>query len=96
MEIKRLEQWSVAAASDDPYMAPERRGIALHGRVYGHGRFPDGSEITTSRVTKVEGRLITTYSGNQYELGDIDQGYLQWMHEKGFSYNYDNPIKTSK
>lgn len=74
----RLENWSVRSLSD-PYTPPECRRQALHGRVYGHHRFEDGVEVTTSDITVVElveGRLVVwTRSGSAYQLGEIDACY---------------------
>lgn len=41
----------------------------VNGNCYGdkHGRFPDGMNITTSKVVRVEGDIVHTKSGNSYK-----------------------------
>ena len=68
----KLENWSVVS---DPYQAPEIAGYYLHGIVYGHPRFNDGVEVTTSRVVGVRGDRIFTSSGHLYELGNVASEY---------------------
>jgi hypothetical protein len=71
----RLENWSVVFSETDPYLAPELQKIALHGNVYGHPRFDDGSSVTTSTIKELRGELIITNSGSEYELGEVDPEY---------------------
>lgn len=69
-----LQNWSLVFR--DPYKAPEIQHPALHGKVYGHPRFEDGSTVTTSSVVGItEDGKIKTYSGSEYELGVVDQKY---------------------
>ena len=68
----KLENWS---AVSDPYQVPEIAGYYLHGIVYGHPRFDDGSEVTTSRIVGIIGDEVLTHSGNLYELGNADSEY---------------------
>ena len=70
----RLEQWSIINTGS-PYAGPELVSQRLHGRVYGHPRFDDGEWVTTSPIKAVEDGVVTTYSGSQYELGEVDPQY---------------------
>ena len=74
----RMENWSVVSC-DSPYTAPELLVARLHGKVFGHPRFPNGAEVTTSRVagcSEVEDHLeIVTGSGSHYVLGEVDPNY---------------------
>jgi len=48
----------------------------LHGNVFGHPRFADGHPVTTSRIVgKNSDDTVVTYSGNVYELGEVDPAY---------------------
>ena len=71
----KLENWSVVAGMANPYQAPEQCVQCLHGTVYGHPRFEDGSSITTSRIVRAQGGIIETFSGSLYELGEVDPVY---------------------
>ena len=85
-----LKNWSLVFR--DPYCAPELQKPALHGKVYGHRRFLDGSSITTSTVVGItEDGKIKTYSGSEYELGDVDPRY-----ESMFPNAKDRLIKSAK
>jgi hypothetical protein len=82
-----IEGWRCIPANDDPFMAPELAGICIAGR------FGD-KHIRTSRVKHVEGRMVTTASGNGYELGEVDPDYLDWIKSEGRSFDPANPIKV--
>lgn len=71
-----LRNWSVVIAEEfDPYKAPELYAARLHGNVYGHHKFVDGAEITTSRVVGVTENAVLTNSGSTYELGEVNPEY---------------------
>ena len=70
----RLENWAVIAVPDSPYQAPELWRQRLHGNVYGHPRFGNGTEVTTSPITSKKGENILTRN-TEYELGIIDTEY---------------------
>lgn len=72
----RLENWSVVVQpTANPYMAPEQLKSCLHGKIYGHSRFEDGSNVTTSEIIGINKDKIETYSGSIYELGKVDPLY---------------------
>lgn len=76
--MAKLEQWSVVAGDFNPYTPPECVERRLHGQVSEHPTFPDGAEVTTSRIVRVAGGerlLAVTNSGTTYELGEIDPRY---------------------
>lgn len=88
----RIERWSVGVGGDG-YQAPEVCGIVLHGVVTGHPRKADGSEVTTSRVRKVEGRVVLTNSGNTYLLGEPHPEYAE---KYPAALDPENPIKVCR
>lgn len=70
-----LKNWSVTTFEESVYLAPEQRCPRLHGEVYGHAMFPDGASITTSPMVSRRGDIVTTQSGSEYELGDVNPAY---------------------
>ena len=73
--MPRLENWSLVIKTVNPYQAPELGVQCLHGFVYGYPRFEDGTEITTSRIERIEEEIVVTKSGTRYALGDVDPDY---------------------
>ena len=73
MTIK-IENWAIVSPQD-PYTAPELLRFSLKGEVYGHPRFSDGFEVTTSYIIGSDGETITTKSGSKYELGKVKDEY---------------------
>ena len=73
-----LKNWCVGG---DNWMAPECRTYRLHGNVYGHSRFDDGSPVTTSRIVAIKDKgdhkEVSTGSGSVYMLykDDVDPDY---------------------
>jgi len=87
-----IQNWRVVMGGD-AYTPPECRTIKLNGEVYNHPSFPDGSNVTTSRIEKVEGRRVKTYS-RWYNLGDPDPEYVDWCEENGIDPpTWENPIR---
>ncbi len=67
--------------------------MRLSGFVTGHPKKRDGKLIVTSPVTKTDGRLVTTASGNVYELvGEPDPSFLAFLESIGRQYNSDAPL----
>jgi len=71
------------------YTAPEARSplqvFLLHGAVYNHPKFTDGTVISTSAVAAFDNntRAITTTSGSSYILdGDPDPLYADYLAQE--------------
>ncbi len=94
MATVRIEDWSVIRANSDPYLAPERAGIKIHGAVYGHPAYADGSYIATSDVIGSTGRTVHCVSRN-YELGSPSSSFLAWLAGEGLTYDPVQPVKIS-
>ncbi len=89
----RIEDWWVAIkGEDDGYMAPEQVKKCLAGIVYNHPRRPDGDHVYTSSIVKVDGRIVTTSSGNIYCLGTPSEKYKSWCLEQHMVIDPANPI----
>lgn len=54
----------------------------------------EGKHVVTSRIVDLDGRVVTTVSGSKYTLGTIEDEYLRWMKEYGYTYNEKEPIKA--
>ena len=79
----RIENWSVVDSfPDDIYTAPEARCYSLVGTVKGHPHLGDG-EVHTSTIKTVRGRVVTTYSGSKYRLGQPSPMYVAWCEKSG-------------
>jgi hypothetical protein len=95
MTPTRIDNWYTSP--DDPFMAPEMGGgIHLCGIMHGHPKIPDGEQASTSTIVKVEGRVVTTHSGNVYRLGRPSRKWLGWLREKGLTYDGKRPIKVNQ
>jgi len=89
-----LEDWAVV--TDDPYSPPEVAWQQLQGRVYGHEKRPDGQQIITSLMNKVEWRLVTTSSGSVYKLGTPAKEYMEYCKSEGCHVpTEEEPIKLT-
>jgi 7-cyano-7-deazaguanine synthase len=72
--MAKINNWSLGGHPTSPYQAPETN-LRLHGVVTGHPNFPDGSEVTTSRIKEVRNGKVYTHTGSEYELGTVDPEY---------------------
>lgn len=83
-----LYNWNFVGIPANPYQAPELWTQCFSGVVYGHPNFEDGTQITTSRVSKCwrdeEGREFIQTKNTQYELLAISPDYKRWVEENNF------------
>lgn len=70
-----LNNWFVVPGCSDPYLAPELQKSRLFGYVEGHPELPDGYQIVTSVIDRIEDGKVVTRSGTHYELLDPDPSY---------------------
>lgn len=91
--MAKLENWSVNYDPFYAYMAPEIRPRVLVGTVTGHHRKADGTEVVTSPIVSSQGRVVTTRSGTEYELGEPDPEYTKHLAEQGRTLDPENPVK---
>jgi hypothetical protein len=87
----RIENWAVVGLPIDPYKPPEQGVIlVLKGQVYGHPKFPDGSELVTSPIMHADGRCVATVN-HDYLLGTVELQYKDWYEKhEGKSFNEDD------
>lgn len=87
-----IENWFILS-NYSPYQAPELRSCQLHGFVFGHPRFENGAEVTTSEIRGIFKDLIVTKSGSKYTLGNPSVEYemkfpnskqrlINWLKDK--------------
>jgi len=92
----RIHDWKTVHASQDPYRAPESRGLAISGKVApgADPRRPEGSSITTSAidVSSIRGRRFRTRSGTLYVLGTIDPKFRAWLRKERPNWNHRKPL----
>lgn len=76
----KLENWSTVSVDNETnrYTPPEAKSVYLNGEIYGNPRFTDGNRITTTRIVKIDGNLVETYSGSKYELGEPDPKFVEY------------------
>jgi hypothetical protein len=86
----RLNGWAVVRSR---WAAPEQ-AVYLTGNVEGHAKFVDGDHVTTSAVSRFEGRIITTESGTQYLLGDPSPEYREWLQEYRPNWDPEQPFTS--
>lgn len=66
MNVITLEEWAYRVHMEGGFQKDTWR---LTGKVYGHPNFPPGHIVHVSTPKKLDGRLVTTFSGRIYELG---------------------------
>lgn len=88
-----LNAWSVIGSAISLYSPPEAAFKRLSGIVSGHPttRLNDGRSVHTSRIVKIDGRLITTRTGTVYELGVVHKDYAVWCLNASAIYG-PNPL----
>lgn len=79
----KLENWGVIGSVLDPYMPPELQVKMLVGVVDDHPTLGKNAEIRSSRIEKVEGNKVTTYSGSVYELGTPHPEFVEFCKLNG-------------
>jgi len=87
-----IRNWEVVVSNSNPYMAPELINPRLKGNVFGHPKFPDGSSVITSPIVGAAGRVVDTYSGSKYRLGNIEPGYRKHLRKIRPDWNWREPI----
>ena len=73
-----LDKWGLVPVGS-PFLAPEIRAHGLMGIVHGSEDFPDGAQIVTSELERIEqdGDVLYahTASGSIYQLGEVAPEY---------------------
>ena len=75
----KLDNWSI-----------ER--MRLHGYVSDHPRLGCGN-VTTSRIIKINKRIIYTYSGSVYKLGKIKPNFNKLLKKFNVDWNWRKPLE---
>ncbi len=90
----RIENWSTTVPASEAYRPPEARGTYLQGDVGpgAHPRHPRGGRLLTSRIVRVDGRLVWTQGGRCYVLGQVDPKFVEWLAANGKALDERQPI----
>ena len=79
----KLENWAfVGANAEYGLICPDITNdipFKVWGKVYGSDQFPDGTLISTSIITQYTDNIVTTKSGNIYELGEMNSDYFSFI-----------------
>lgn len=89
--MPRLENWYLSQRPTSPYQAPEVAPYCVVGRIYNDPRFNDGEIITTGTIKNAFGKGFNT-SRTNYELGQPDPQWLEWLESEGRVYIPENPL----
>lgn len=84
-----LRDWSVCPLGR--YTAPEL-GSRLQGKAYDHPLFQDGEGVTTSKIVKADGLVITTLSRDYLLEGPPDPEFVKFCESIDTPLNLANPI----
>lgn len=86
----KIENWSIGS-SIDLYTPPELVSLTLSGNVFGHPRFLDGSQVTTSKIVNAKGRIVFTRN-SIYKLGKIHSKYREFLRKTRPGWNWRKPV----
>jgi hypothetical protein len=91
----QLTQWAIVGditEDVDVYTPPEHSRRYIRGIALNDHRHPESIRLTpgsgcnyvlTTRITFVDGNMVKTRSGTEYELLDPDPDYVQWCIDQG-------------
>lgn len=82
--LPKLENWCLQKTN--PNADPESVGLLCMvavGTVSGHPTHPDGEVVMTASIVSCFGRIIDTFSGREYELGEPKPDWVQWLKDNG-------------
>jgi hypothetical protein len=94
-----LFNWSIEQINtgDIRYQAPELHKIGIQGKIYNHPKFKDNTEILTTYIIHVDGKIITTMSGTKYYIeGPPSKDYQYYCNKHKIVIDENNPIKLIK
>lgn len=81
-----IESWSTFRSPfDAPELPPSVQGL-----------LPNGRQIITSRVVRSEGRRVWTENGSEYELGEPDPKFIEWLASNDYQFDPEHPIRMVK
>jgi hypothetical protein len=90
LEVVRMENWRIVESSGVAQTA-QTMGFRLRGRAYGHPSYPDGEQITTSEILKVEGPRIFC-KNRVYFLGEPSAEFRDMVGKLNVPFDPNNPL----
>ena len=94
-----LFSWSIERINtgDIRYQAPELHKIGILGKICNHSKFKDNTQILTTYIIHVDGKIITTMSGSKYCIeGPPSKDYQYYCNKHKIVIDENNPIKLIK
>ena len=94
--LPTFKKWNILNSFDQnpKYLPPEMlNNFIINGPIFNHLKYKDNTIISTSLITKVEGRIITTQSGTRYYLDGEPCTFLKDLLIKENIYDENNPLK---
>jgi hypothetical protein len=90
----KIKNWEMGGKYDPAFTAPEAQEYLIRGEIYNHPDFEDGESVRTASIKSVDGKIITTNSGSEYELENPSEEYVMWCQGAGCHIpTEDEPIK---
>ena len=85
MDYPKIDNWAVL------------NGSLVYGRIYSHKDIPDGTYITTPKVSDVYFggfyTLVIVNTGHIYKLGQISDKYREWVNTNSEGFDPLKPVK---
>ncbi len=90
LEVVRMENWRIVESSGVAQTA-QSMGFRLRGRAFGHPSYPDGEQITTSEILRVEG--VRIFCRNRvYLLGAPSAEFMEMVSKLNVGHDESNPL----
>ena len=93
MTILRIENWYCTKGFTIFDFILPKPCAKLGGDSYGLSYIPDGTHIKTFFIKSFNGRQVTTGDNNVWELGEINELYLEFLRNEKWEYEEDNPLQ---
>lgn len=84
-----IDHWYLTAPN--PYQPLSAGNSAVVGICHGHPHHRDGNEIVTGNIISATGLTFSTHN-TDYQLGQPQPQYLEWLKTNGYQYRSDNPL----
>ena len=83
IKMAKLEKYFFCSDDHKKVIIPEEgKGYCLGGYCYDRAGFPDGADIRTSEIKKIEEEVAITRSGSEYILGEKHPDYVELQKAK--------------
>ncbi len=90
LEVVRMENWRIVESSGMVQTA-QSMGFRLRGRAFGHPSYPDGEQITSSEISRVEGTRVFC-KNRVYVLGEPSADFMEMVAKLKVEYDAADPL----